>query len=181
GGKRLRPEQARGIPRIPSIPIAWSEAKKILDALEGPAVPNGWQGGLPLTYHVGEGPARVHMVSVQDYAVRPIWDVIATLRGREAPEQRVICGNHRDAWTYGAVDPNSGTICLLEMARALGALARSGWRPRRSIVLCSWDGEEYGLLGSTEWTEAHARDLADAVAYINVDTAVGGKDFRASG
>jgi N-acetylated-alpha-linked acidic dipeptidase len=180
-GKRLRPDQARGVPRIPSIPIAWSEARKILEELEGPQAPNGWQGGLPLTYHVGEGPAKLHLESVQDYAVRPIWNVIATLRGAESPEQRVICGNHRDAWTYGAVDPNSGTICLLEMARAIGALAKGGWHPRRTIMLCSWDGEEYGLLGSTEWSEAHEKELASAVAYLNIDVAVAGKNFRVNG
>lgn len=182
GGKRLKPSEVAGIPRIPSIPLAWSEAEKIFEALEGPLAPAGWQGAIPLTYHVGPGPSVVHLVSRQDYAVRPIWNVIATLKGRENPEQKVICGNHRDAWTFGALDPNSGTICMLEMARTLGALASSGWRPRRSIVLCSWDGEEYGLLGSTEWCEANATDLGtNAVAYLNIDTAVSGKQFRASG
>src|SRR5262249_44962809 len=112
GGRRLTPQQARGIPRIPSIPLAYAEARKILDQLEGPVVADGWQGGLPFTYHVGPGPAKVHLDIAEDYAVRPIWDVIATLRGREQPDEWVVCGNHRDAWTYGAVDPNSGTICL---------------------------------------------------------------------
>ncbi|HEY2954016.1 MAG TPA: M28 family metallopeptidase [Candidatus Eisenbacteria bacterium] len=182
GGKRLKPSEVRGIPRIPSLPIAWGEAKKILEALEGPVVPAGWQGGLPLTYHVGPGPAKLHLETAHDYAVRPIWNVIATLKGREAPDQWVMCGNHRDAWTYGAVDPNSGTTTMLEMARAIGALAKSGWRPRRTIVLGSWDGEEYGLLGSTEWGEGHAEELAKkAVAYLNVDVAVIGRDFGASG
>jgi N-acetylated-alpha-linked acidic dipeptidase len=182
GGKRLKPSEARGIPRIPSLPIAYAEAQKILEALEGPQSPGAWQGGLPLTYHVGPGPAKLHLKSGQDYAVRPIWNVIATLKGREAPEQWVVCGNHRDAWTFGAVDPNSGTICMLEMARAIGELAKTGWRPRRSIVLCSWDGEEYGLLGSTEFCEQHAEELsAKAVAYLNVDVAVGGRDFRVNG
>ncbi len=182
GGKRLAPREARGIPRIPSMPIAWGEALKILTALEGPNVPAGWQGGLPLAYHTGPGPARLHLLSKQDYAVRPIWNVIATLTGRERPDEWVVCGNHRDAWTYGAVDPNSGTICMLEMARALGGLAKDGWRPRRTLVLCSWDGEEYGLLGSTEWSEGHAAELEQsAVAYLNVDVAVAGKDFRVNG
>jgi N-acetylated-alpha-linked acidic dipeptidase len=181
-GRRLSPGDARGVPHIPSLPLAYAEARKILRALDGPQAPKGWQGGLPFTYHVGPGGAKVHMAIAQDYAVRPIWDVIATLKGREHPEQKVLLGNHRDAWTYGAVDPNSGTICLLELARSLGALAKTGWRPRRTIELCSWDGEEYGLLGSTEWAEANATDLsANAVAYLNVDTAVGGHDFRASG
>jgi len=182
GGKRLKPAEAHGIPKIPSVPLAYAEATKILSVLEGPNVPKGWQGGLPFAYHTGPGTARVHMKIRQDYAVRPIWDVIATMKGRESPDQWVVCGNHRDAWTYGAVDPNSGTICMLEMARALGGQAKSGWRPRRTIVLCSWDGEEYGLLGSTEWSEAHDEELSKkAIAYINVDVAVAGKDFRVNG
>jgi N-acetylated-alpha-linked acidic dipeptidase len=182
GGKRLKPSEARGIPKIPSLPISWGEAKKILDALEGPVVPKGWQGGLPLTYHVGPGPAKLHMKTGQDYAVRPLWNVIATLKGRESPGEWVVCGNHRDAWTYGASDPNSGTISLLEMGRGIGQLAKTGWRPRRTIVLCSWDGEEYGLLGSTEWAEGHAAEIVkDAVAYLNVDVAVSGKEINASG
>jgi N-acetylated-alpha-linked acidic dipeptidase len=182
GGKRLKPSEAKGIPRIPSLPISWGEAQKIMETLEGPQSPPAWQGAIPLTYHVGPGPAKLHMVVGQDYAVRPIWNVIATLKGRERPEEWVMCGNHRDAWTYGAVDPNSGTICLLEMARGLGALAKSGWRPRRTIVLCSWDGEEYGLLGSTEYAEGAADELAaKAAAYLNVDVAVAGKSFRVNG
>lgn len=182
GGKRLAPRDARGIPKIPSLPLAWGEALRILRALEGPNVPAGWQGGLPLAYHTGPGPASLHLVSRQDYAVRPIWNVVATLRGREQPDQWVVCGNHRDAWIYGAVDPGSGTVCMLEMARAIGELAKGGWRPRRTLLLCSWDGEEYGLLGSTEWCEAREPELArKVVAYLNVDVAVAGKDFRANG
>ncbi|OGF16619.1 MAG: hypothetical protein A2W00_02175 [Candidatus Eisenbacteria bacterium RBG_16_71_46] len=182
GGRRLKPAEMKGIPRTPSLPIAWAEAEKILEALDGPVVPAGWQGGVPLTYHVGPGPAKLHLVTRHDYAVRPIWNVIATLRGRERPDEWVVCGNHRDAWTYGAVDPNSGTICMLELARGVGRLARAGWRPRRTLVLCSWDGEEYGLLGSTEWCEANAEELQrKVVAYLNVDVAVSGKDIAASG
>jgi N-acetylated-alpha-linked acidic dipeptidase len=182
GGKRLKPSEIKGIPRIPSLPLSWGEARKILAALDGPQSPAAWQGGLPLTYHVGPGPAKLHMKVGQDYAVRPIWNVVATLKGREAPDQWVICGNHRDAWTYGAVDPNSGTICLLEMARGIAELVKTGWHPRRTLMLCSWDGEEYGLLGSTEFAEEHAADLsAKAVAYLNVDVAVAGKDFRVNG
>ncbi|MBI1799300.1 MAG: M28 family metallopeptidase [Candidatus Eisenbacteria bacterium] len=182
GGRRLKPAEARGIPRIPSLPLSWGEARKILTSLEGPQSPAAWQGGLPLTYHLGPGPAKLHMKVGQDYAVRPIWNVIASLRGRELPDQWVICGNHRDAWTYGAVDPNSGTICMLEMARGICDLMKTGWRPRRTLMLCSWDGEEYGLLGSTEFAEEHAADLtANAVAYLNVDVAVAGHDFRVNG
>jgi N-acetylated-alpha-linked acidic dipeptidase len=180
--KRLTRAEMKGIPRIPSIPLSWGEAQKILEALDGPVVPTGWQGALPLTYHVGPGPAKVHLKTEQDYAVRPIWNVIAKLTGRERPDQWVVCGNHRDAWTYGAVDPNSGTITMLEMARGIGELAKSGWKPRRTIVLASWDGEEYGLLGSTEWAEANAAALgAQAVAYLNVDVAVSGRDIRVNG
>src|SRR5204862_2986679 len=105
--RRLTREQMKGIPRIPSIPIAWAEAQKILAALEGPVAPAGWQGALPLTYHVGPGPARVHLKTDQHYAVRPIWNVIAKLGGRESPDQWIVCGNHRDAWTYGAIDPTA--------------------------------------------------------------------------
>jgi len=180
--KRLARAQMKGIPSVPSIPIAYGEAQKILEALEGPAVPKGWQGGLPFTYHVGPGPAKAHLKTEQSYAVRPIWNVFAKLAGRERPDEWVMCGNHRDAWTFGAIDPNSGTIAMLEMARAIGTLANSGWRPRRTIVLGSWDGEEYGLLGSTEWCEALTpADAARIVAYVNVDAAVSGKDFRCNG
>ena len=183
GGKRLKHEDMKTVPRIPSLPIAYAEAQKILARIEGPRVPlDAWQGALPLTYHVGPGPALVHLQSVQDWAVRPIWNVIATLRGREQPEQLVIAGNHRDAWNHGAVDPNSGTIALLEMARGIGLLAQNGWRPRRTLMLCSWDGEEYGLLGSTEWAEANDALLTKhAVAYLNVDVAVSGDNLRING
>ncbi|HEY3215892.1 MAG TPA: M28 family metallopeptidase [Candidatus Eisenbacteria bacterium] len=182
GGRRLKPSEVKGIPKIPSIPIAWAEAQKALERIEGPVAPAGWQGALPFTYHVGPGPAKLHLKTQHDYAVRPIWNVIAKLQGRERPDQWVVCGNHRDAWNHGAIDPNSGTIALLEMARGIGELAKSGWRPRRTIVLCSWDGEEYGLLGSTEWCETNAEVLAKQVlAYLNVDVAVSGKDFRVNG
>jgi len=179
-GRRLAPGEAAGVPKIPSVPLSYGEAERILRAIEGPQAPKGWQGGLPFTYHVGPGGAKVHLAVEQDYAIRPIWDVIATLQGREHPGQAVVLGNHRDAWAYGAVDPNSGTICLLELARSLGTLARGGWRPRRTLELCSWDGEEYGLLGSTEWAEANVGPLSGgAVAYLNVDSAVDGHDFGA--
>jgi N-acetylated-alpha-linked acidic dipeptidase len=182
-GKRLKHEEMKTVPRIPSMPIAYAEAQKILSRLEGPRVPvDAWQGALPLAYHVGPGPAVVHLESEQDWAVRPIWDVVATLKGREQPEQVVMGGNHRDAWNHGAEDPNSGTITLLEMARVIGAQAHAGWRPRRTLMLCSWDGEEYGLLGSTEWAEANDAMLTrDAVAYVNVDAAVSGDNLRVNG
>jgi N-acetylated-alpha-linked acidic dipeptidase len=173
----------RTVPHIPSMPIAYAEAQKLLSRLEGPRVPvDTWQGALPLTYHVGPGPAAVHLRSVQDWAVRPIWNVIATITGREHPEQLVIAGNHRDAWNHGAIDPNSGSIAMLEMARVIGQQVQAGWRPRRTLMLCSWDGEEYGLLGSTEWAEANdARLTQNAVAYLNVDVAVSGDNLRVNG
>ncbi len=183
GGKRLKHEDMKTVPRIPSLPIAYAEAQKILARIEGPRVPlDTWQGALPLTYHVGPGPAVVHLESEQDWAVRPIWDVIATLKGRDASGRVVVGGNHRDAWTHGAQDPNSGTITMLELARVIGAQAQAGWRPRRTLMLCSWDGEEYGLLGSTEWAEANDAVLGrDAVAYLNVDAAVAGDNLRVNG
>lgn len=181
-GRRLEPAEMRGVPKIPSLPIAYGEARRLLGALGGPTVPAAWQGALPFTYHRGPGPVRVRMQVELDAGVRTIWNVIATMKGRERPEQLVICGNHRDAWVYGAIDPGSGTIAMLEMGRAIGALAREGWRPRRTLMLASWDGEEYGLLGSTEWCEANAAMLgAHAVAYLNVDAAVVGRDLRANG
>jgi N-acetylated-alpha-linked acidic dipeptidase len=180
--KRIPREKLEGIPKIPSLPLSYGEAEKILRALAGQNVPEGWQGGLPFAYHVGPGPAELEMEVEMDYAVRPIWDVVGRLRGAAEPDRWVILGNHRDAWTYGAVDPNSGTTSFLEAARGLGAAVKAGWKPRRTIVLASWDGEEYGLLGSTEWGEDHAAELsAKAVAYVNLDSSVTGGDLSVDG
>jgi N-acetylated-alpha-linked acidic dipeptidase len=182
GAKRIPRSQMTNLPRIPSLPLAYAEAQKILSRLDGPNVPEGFQGALPFAYHTGPGRAKVHMEVVNDYAIRPIWDVIATLPGSEQPDRWVVCGNHRDAWVYGASDPNSGTAALLETARALAKAYAGGPRPRRSIVLCSWDGEEYGLLGSTEWGEQGERTLpGKVVAYLNLDSAVRGRNLSASG
>jgi N-acetylated-alpha-linked acidic dipeptidase len=182
GAKRLARSEMKNMPRIPSLPISYGEAEKILSRLDGPNVPDGFQGALPFAYHLGPGQAKVRMEVVNDYGVRTIWDVITTVKGTEAPERWVITGNHRDAWTYGANDPNSGTATMLEVARSLGAALKTGWKPLRTIVLCSWDGEEYGLLGSTEWGEDNARTLpGKAVVYFNIDSAVGGRDFGMSG
>ncbi|HMB08835.1 MAG TPA: M28 family metallopeptidase, partial [Isosphaeraceae bacterium] len=167
---------------IPSLPIGYDAARPILQALGGPNVPAGWQGGLPLAYHVGPGPAEVRFQVTMQYAVRPIWDVIATIKGAVEPERWVLVGNHRDAWVYGAVDPGSGTASTLEMCRALGAAVKNGWKPRRTLVYASWDGEEYGLVGSTEWAEEHAKALdARAVLMLNVDSAVAGPDLDLDG
>ena len=167
---------------IPSLPISYDAARPILEALGGPNVPAGWQGGLPLAYHVGPGPVEVHFRIVMDYQVRPIWNVIATLQGSVEPDRWVMIGNHRDAWVYGAVDPGSGTAATLEMCRALGSAVKNGWKPRRTLVYASWDAEEYGLVGSTEWADEHAQELDEkAVLMLNVDSAVSGLDLDAQG
>ena len=167
-------------PRIISIPISYHDAAPILQALKGPSVPQGWQGALPFRYHVGPSGVRVHLVSQQDYQRRTIWDVIGTVRGSDLPDDWVVIGNHRDAWVYGAVDPSSGTVALLEAVHGIGELVHSGWRPKRSMIFASWDAEEQGLIGSTEWVEQHQQDLEHAVAYFNTDVAVSGTEFSAA-
>jgi N-acetylated-alpha-linked acidic dipeptidase len=167
-------------PYIISIPLSYHDAAPILQALKGPSAPQSWQGALPFRYHMGPGGERVHLVSQQDYQRRIIWDVIGKIEGSQEPDAWVIVGNHRDAWVYGAVDPNSGTATMLEAAHGIGTLLRQGWRPRRTIVFCSWDAEEEGLIGSTEWVEQQGRALDHAVAYFNVDVGVSGPDFTAS-
>jgi N-acetylated-alpha-linked acidic dipeptidase len=167
-------------PHIISIPISYHDAQPILQSLKGPSVPQGWQGSLPFRYHEGPGGVKVHLVSDQDYQRRTIWDVIGKVKGSDYPDDWVVAGNHRDAWVYGAVDPNSGTATMLEAVHGIGALLKDGWRPKRTIVFCSWDAEEEGLIGSTEWVEQHAKELEKAVLYINVDVAVAGPDFSAS-
>ncbi len=167
-------------PHIISIPISYHDAAPILQALKGPGVPQSWQGALPFHYHLGPSGVKVHLVSEQDYQRRIIWDVIGKIEGSEEPDAWVIVGNHRDAWVYGAVDPSSGSTSMLEAAHGIGALLRQGWRPKRTIVFCSWDAEEEGLVGSTEWVEQQGRVLDRAVAYFNVDVAVSGPDFTAN-
>ncbi|HWE86461.1 MAG TPA: M28 family metallopeptidase [Terracidiphilus sp.] len=175
---RVNPEGNQ--PHIISIPISYQDATPILQALKGSAVAQSWQGALPFHYHTGPGGVRVHLVSQQDYQRRTIWDVIGTVRGSSLPDDWVVVGNHRDAWVYGAVDPNSGTAAMLEAVHGVGSLLTSGWRPRRTIVFCSWDAEEEGLIGSTEWVEQQAQPLEKAVAYFNVDVAVSGPNFSAA-
>ena len=167
-------------PYIISIPISYHDAAPILQALKGPGAPASWQGALPFHYHMGPGGEKVHLVSQQDYQRRIIWDVIGKIEGSQDPDAWVVVGNHRDAWVYGAVDPSSGTAAMLEAAHGIGALLREGWRPRRTIVFCSWDAEEEGLIGSTEWVEQQGHTLDHAVAYFNIDVAVSGPDFNAS-
>jgi N-acetylated-alpha-linked acidic dipeptidase len=175
---RVNPEGNQ--PRIISIPLSYHDAAPILKAMKGQSVPQGWQGALPFRYHLGPGGVKVHLVSQQDYEHRTIWDVIGRIKGTEYPEDWVVVGNHRDAWVFGAVDPNSGTASMLEAVHGVGALLQEGWKPKRSILFCSWDAEEEGLIGSTEWVEQHAPQLNNAVAYFNVDVAVSGPDFSAA-
>jgi len=177
---RITPESSPAMPKIPSVPLSYADAQPMLANLGGPASPHGWQGGLPFTYHLGPGPARVKMHLKQDYKLRTIWDVMGKIPGSELANEWVVAGNHRDAWVYGAVDPNSGTAAMLEAVRGMGQLLKSGWRPKRTIVIGSWDAEEEGLMGSTEWAEQHAAELDNAVAYFNMDVAVSGKRFGAS-
>jgi N-acetylated-alpha-linked acidic dipeptidase len=169
------------LPGIPSMPISYADATPLLKNLSGPNVPEGWQGQLPFAYHTGPGPSRVKLKLDIQWENKTIYNVIARWKGSERPDEWVLLGNHRDAWVHGAVDPNSGTAAMLECARALGKLKEAGLKPRRTIVLASWDAEEYGLVGSTEWGEEFAEELQKkAVAYINCDSGVAGKTFRAA-
>jgi N-acetylated-alpha-linked acidic dipeptidase len=181
--KRVTDPTKMNQPSIPSNPLSYKDAAPILEALDGAATPREWQGALPFTYHLGgTGAVKVHMHLEQDYQLRTIWDVVGTIDGTD-PDQKedwVVAGNHRDAWVYGAVDPNSGTAAMLETVHGLGDLLKQGWKPKRRIVICSWDAEEEGLMGSTEWAEGHADHLAHAVAYFNTDVGVSGPNFNAS-
>ncbi len=171
GGRRLSQAEATTLMKIPVLPIGYGDALPLLRSLKGAVAPEAWRGALPITYHIGAGPARVHLVAKFDWKVRPLYDVIATVRGAIWPDQWVIYGNHHDAWVNGAEDPVSGQAALNETARGIAALLKTGWRPARTIVFASWDGEEWGLLGSTEWAEAHADELrTKAVVYYNSDT-----------
>jgi N-acetylated-alpha-linked acidic dipeptidase len=182
GAKRITREQMTNVPKIPSLPISYEEAEKILRRLGGPRVPDEWQGGLAFPYHVGPGAAAVEMTVAMDEGLKPIYNVVARIKGTTEPEKLIVLGNHRDAWTHGAVDPNSGTAAMLEVARGLAAAVKSGWAPKRTIVIASWDAEEYGLVGSTEWAEEHAADLQkNAIAYLNCDSAVTGPNLSLGG
>jgi N-acetylated-alpha-linked acidic dipeptidase len=169
--KRLTLAQAATITKIPVLPISYGDAQPLLAALGGPIAPAAWRGGLPITYRLGAGPAKVHLRVKSDWSLKTLYDVIAKLPGTTEANQWVIRGNHHDAWVNGAQDPISGLVAELEEARSLGALYQQGWRPKRTIIYAAWDGEEPGLLGSTEWVETHAEELkAHAVAYLNSDT-----------
>ena len=169
--KRLPIAEAKTITKIPVLPISYGDAQPLLAALGGPIAPAAWRGGLPITYRLGAGPARVHLRVKSDWSLKTLYDVIAKLPGTTEADEWIIRGNHHDAWVNGAQDPISGLVAELEEARALGSLYQQGWRPKRTIIYAAWDGEEPGLLGSTEWVEAHADELkAHAVAYLNSDT-----------
>jgi N-acetylated-alpha-linked acidic dipeptidase len=171
GAKRLALGEAKTLTKIPTLPISYGDAQPLLAALRGPLVPSAWRGGLPITYRFGPGPARVHLRVKADWNIKTINNVIAKIPGTTDADQWVIRGNHHDAWVNGAQDPISGLVSELEEARALGILYKQGWRPKRTIIYAAWDGEEPGLLGSTEWVETHADELAQhAVAYVNSDT-----------
>jgi N-acetylated-alpha-linked acidic dipeptidase len=168
--KRLDRLEATNLLKIPVLPISYHDAQPLLEALEGPVAPASWRGGLPFTYHVGPGKAKVHLKVDFDWKLKPAYDVIATIKGSQYPDQWVIRGNHHDAWVNGASDPISGQAALLEEAKAIGELIKTGWKPKRTLVYCAWDAEEPGLLGSTEWVEDHAAELQKkAVVYINSD------------
>ena len=171
GAKRLALKDAKTLLKIPVLPISYADAEPLLAALGGRIAPASWRGGLPIAYHIGPGPAQVHMKVLSDWSQKPIYDVVAKIRGSEAPDQWIIRGNHHDGWVFGALDPLSGQVALMAEAKAIGKLVKEGWKPRRTLVYDSWDGEEPGLLGSTEWAEQHAAELKlKAVLYVNSDT-----------
>lgn len=179
--RRIDRGSATSLPRIISAPLSNKDARPILESLGGQIAPKSWQGGLPMTYRTGPGPATVRLRVKSDDLVRPIWTVTGRITGRERPDELVIVGNHRDAWVYGGVDPSSGSAALMELVNALGGLAKGGWRPKRTIVFASWDAEEFTLTSSTEWGEEHQEKLRDsAVAYLNVDSAASGPHFAAA-
>ena len=168
--QRLDRKDCINLLKIPVIPIGYADALPLLESLDGPVVPDEWKGALPITYHAGPGKNKIHLKLSFDWQIRPIYNVIAKLKGAEFPDEWVIRGNHHDAWVNGAADPISGQAAMMEEARSVGELVKTGWKPKRTIVYCAWDAEEPGLMGSTEWVEAHAAELQQkAVLYINSD------------
>jgi N-acetylated-alpha-linked acidic dipeptidase len=179
GAKRIPIEEAVSVPKIMALPLSWHDAKPLLAAMDGPLAPEDWQGGLPIKYHLGGNRVRAHLKIEMDNSIQPYYVVEGRIRGSELPNDWIVLGNHRDAWVFGGVDPSSGTASMMELTRSLGKLAKQGVRPRRTLVFCSWDGEEMGLTGSTEWGEQFADDLrSKAVAYINVDSSTSGPNFH---
>ena len=178
--RRIPRNEAQTLTRIPTLPISYGDALPLFKALKGPVAPAGWRGGLPVTYHIGPGPAKVHLKLEFSWDLAPAHDVIARIPGTERPDQWIIRGNHADGWVAGANDPLSGLVAMMEEARAVGELMRTGWRPKRTIIYCAWDAEEQGIIGSTEWVEAHAAELREkGVVYLNTDSS--GRGFIGAG
>jgi N-acetylated-alpha-linked acidic dipeptidase len=181
GAKRIPARDAVSLPAIVSVPMSYKDARVILEALGGREAPGPWRGGLPITYRIGPGPATVRIRVRNDDRVRPIWTVTGKIRGSTEPERWIVVGNHRDAWVYGGVDPSSGSASMMELARTLGAAAKDGLRPKRSIVFASWDAEEWTLTSSTEWGEQFEDELREkTIAYLNVDSSASGPNFTAA-
>jgi len=179
GAKHIPIEQATSAPKIMALPLSWHDAKPLLENMDGPVAPDSWQGALGFSYRLGGEKEKVHLKLEMDNGIQPYYVVEGRIRGAELPDEWIVLGNHRDAWVFGGVDPSSGTASMMELTRALGQLAKQGMRPRRTIVVCSWDGEEVGLTGSTEWGEQFVDELrAKGVAYINVDEATSGPNFH---
>jgi N-acetylated-alpha-linked acidic dipeptidase len=171
GARRIAREEAEVIMKIPVMPISYGDALPLLKALSGPVAPESWRGTLPITYHVGPGSTKVHLKLKFDWSLHTLYNVIARIEGSEYPDQWIVYGNHHDAWVNGADDPTSGQVTVLEVGRSLGELVKQGWKPKRTIILCAWDGEEPALLGSTEWVETHAEELKQkCVIYLNSDS-----------
>jgi N-acetylated-alpha-linked acidic dipeptidase len=180
GAKRLSREQSATILKIPVLPISYGDALPLLRALKGPVAPQEWRGALPVTYHIGPGPSAVHMKLAFDWQTRPLHNVIVRIEGATLPDEWIVFGNHHDAWVNGADDPISGAVAVMETARGLSELLKTGWRPKRTLILALWDGEEWGLLGSTEWAEKHGAELREkAAVYINTDSS--GKGWLSAG
>ena len=180
GAKRIAKNEAQSLPKIMAVPLSWHDAKPLLEQMGGPEAPKDWQGGLPLRYRLG-GEGQVHLKVAMDDSIAPYYVVEGRIKGSDFPDEWVVLGNHHDAWEYGGVDPSSGTASMMEMTRSFGALLKQKQRPKRTLVFCSWDGEEVGLTGSTEWGEQFENELKQkAVAYLNVDSSTSGADFHGS-
>jgi N-acetylated-alpha-linked acidic dipeptidase len=178
--QRIPREQSNSITKIPVLPISYKDALPLLRALEGPIAPETWRGALPIPHHIGPGPAQVHLKVEFNWDLAPLYDVIARMPGWAHPDEWIIRGNHHDAWVNGATDPISALVALLEEARSVAELAKTGWKPKRTLIYAAWDGEEAGLLGSTEWVEAHRDELQQkAVMYVNSDSNARGFFFAA--
>ncbi|MBP1634846.1 MAG: Glutamate carboxypeptidase, partial [Acidobacteria bacterium] len=179
GARQVKPADARSLPKIAGLPLSWKDARPLLENMDGPVAPKAWQGGLPIEYRLGGGRVRVRMKIEMDNRVSPNYVVEGRIRGQDLPDEWIVLGNHRDAWVFGGVDPASGSASMMEVTRAMGEMLKAGTRPRRTLVFCSWDGEEVGLTGSTEWGEQFADELmAKAIAYLNVDSSASGPDFQ---